>query len=955
MQTLIRALLITAIIGSLLFSSTVQAVSLSKEVVQQIKDAGLLDKIVELSAQARQKGIDAPLPEAARILSEKLAVNRTTYHVLVILIDFPDKLYTAGYAQATPNDFDSILFSDDINPTGSMKEFYLENSYGNLTIIGDVVGWYRASQSYEYYTNNCDGSMGGGSYPHNAQKLAEEAIALADPDIDYSLFDDDEDGWIDGVFIIHAGTGYEETGNMCEIWSHAWWISAPQIRDGVYIFNYSTEPEETPFGGKISPIGVFCHEFGHILGLPDLYDRDLSSLGCGNWSLMATGNYNGNSRVPADLDIWCKTKLGFLVPNIITTNKKDVTLPAVEWNPKAYRLWANGTLGNQYFLVENRQQTGFDSLLPGEGLLVWHIDDTITSNDDEWHPQVFLEQADGRFNLQYGPEHGGNFGDAGDPFPGSYARTHFDDKTTPDSRAYDSSITQVAVWDISESESLMTANLDVRWSQPYFILDSTIFADEDADGFFEPGEDVQFYFFLKNDWLTAHNATVTMTSNDPAVVFTISSVFLPTIAGNGGTINNLSLPIEYTVPEVVNPRFDSFFVTVESDGGSFQKVFPLEQVVGRTRILIVDDDRGASYDSIYTGDLYWKKVPWHIWSKATQGSPSGTHLSEYNVVIWYTGDTAADYLQPADIAAMEYFLDNGGGLFLTGQGLAGELHLEDSVFLDNYLHATKEAVYFSPFHEGIAGSPIGNGLSVRYESWANQIFDRGQQINPVNGAIPAFKFMGGSKYSALSFAGSYKVVYFNWGYEAISNDFFPPYARRDTIMTNVLLFLGGWAVPPCFDSDGDGYGDPGHPESICSTDNCPTIYNPDQEDGDYDGIGDSCDNCLTIANPEQDDGDGDWVGDACDNCPDTQNPDQLDSDGDGIGDACDFLCGDANSNMIINILDIVYLINYVYKGGPAPKPPHAGDVNNDGGINILDITYLINYVYKEGPEPHCPR
>jgi len=92
----------------------------------------------------------------------------------------------------------------------------------------------------------------------------------------------------------------------------------------------------------------------------------------------------------------------------------------------------------------------------------------------------------------------------------------------------------------------------------------------------------------------------------------------------------------------------------------------------------------------------------------------------------------------------------------------------------------------------------------------------------------------------------------------------------------------------------------------------------------------------------------------CDNCPDDYNIDQLDTDGDEIGDVCDWICGDTDGDELINILDIVYLINYKYKSGPAPDPLYSADVNSDELVNILDIVYLINYKYKEGAEPVCP-
>jgi len=169
------------------------------------------------------------------------------------------------------------------------------------------------------------------------------------------------------------------------------------------------------------------------------------------------------------------------------------------------------------------------------------------------------------------------------------------------------------------------------------------------------------------------------------------------------------------------------------------------------------------------------------------------------------------------------------------------------------------------------------------------------------------------------------------------------------------------------DTDADSIGD--------SCDNCLDAVNPDQEDtdgdlvgdscdvclgfddnedGDGDMIPDSCDNCADCFNPLQDDVDADCVGDSCDNCPDDYNPDQADADGDDIGDVCDWQCGDSNGDETVNILDITSLINYLYKGGPAPDPIEAADVNNDGTVNILDITYLINYLYRGGPEPDCP-
>ena len=381
-------------------------------------------------------------PSVARAVALDRAPLRGSVRVIVVLVDFSDQQMANSQQH-----FRDLFFSTGVLPNGSVKEYYTEVTNGLVTLTGDVVGPLRLPRTMAAYAH---GASGTGSVHPNAQDMALDAATAANPTVNFAPYDNDGNGFVDAFIVIHAGPGGEVTGNPGHIWSHKWVLPSAYNADGTQVYAYLTVPED-------SRIGVCAHELGHLLfGWPDLYDTDYSSEGLGNWCLMAGGSWNGGGDVPAHPSAWCKVNQAWVSVSNPTTNQQ-VSIQDVKTGHQVLRLWKAGGASSEYFLVENRQKALYDRNLPGEGLLVFHVDDTISSNSNEAHPKVALEQADGAKNL----ESGANRGDAGDPFPGSANNTTFNKTSTPSSKSYAGADTCVAITQISPSGGTMTARISV--------------------------------------------------------------------------------------------------------------------------------------------------------------------------------------------------------------------------------------------------------------------------------------------------------------------------------------------------------------------------------------------------------------------------------------------------------------------------------------------------------------
>ncbi|HMJ91938.1 MAG TPA: M6 family metalloprotease domain-containing protein, partial [Candidatus Acidoferrum sp.] len=353
---------------------------------------------------------------------------------LVILVRFSD--HALGVHTREPADYNVIFNtaggSPALAPTGSLKDYYRETSYGTMTLESTVIAWITLPQTEEYYAAGVDGR---GFYPRNGQGMVKDALDIADSLVNFAQFDVDNDGFVDAIDIIHSGYAAETgEGGGNWIWSHKWslfavpggrWTSGDQNGNGVSVkvFDYHTEPALWGVSGTdITRIGVIAHETGHFFGLPDLYDTDGGSEGIGSYCLMANSwGFDGSQLYPPHLSAWAKIELGWVTP--ITIAPGTYNAPRVETTRTIFRI-TNGYPNGEYLLIENRQPVGFEAAMPQGGLAIWHIDNNQVDNNDEGYPaglgwpsnhyQVALLQADGAYHL----ERGLNRGDAGDVYRG---------------------------------------------------------------------------------------------------------------------------------------------------------------------------------------------------------------------------------------------------------------------------------------------------------------------------------------------------------------------------------------------------------------------------------------------------------------------------------------------------------------------------------------------------------
>ena len=424
---------------------------------------------------------------------EQTAGTVGRWNVPVLLVAFPDRPPTYPAANFTPLLFDTT----GAFPTGSLASYYDEVSGGLLQVRGRVFGWKTLPDTMNFYSNDSYG-LARLAFPQNDAGLLYATLAAFDDSVDFSQYDRNGDGYVDCVLLVHSDMGAEgAASDRRRFWSitstvaNAWGQAAPYVtkdpRPGhpgqfMKVDQFSVLPEMSPVEFRaFTEIGVYCHEFGHDLGWPDLYDASSlgggTNLGPGNWCLMATGAYGGDSRTPSRPTHpcgWAKYDAGWIgMENLVDDG--DHRFGPVESERTAYRLWYQGEASDEWFLLENRQKTGFDSGLPGHGLLVYRIQSDImatkrvlnTVNSGQI-PALRVEEADGHYDLMSTI----NRGDPRDPFPGTTGADEFADATTPSTITYAGRPLNTSLQAIREIGSDVRAYvqlLPTGWSAPIDI------------------------------------------------------------------------------------------------------------------------------------------------------------------------------------------------------------------------------------------------------------------------------------------------------------------------------------------------------------------------------------------------------------------------------------------------------------------------------------------------------
>ncbi len=593
-----------------------------------------------------ESGLPVPVEQTTPAPMRPKGTLRGTWRFPVVFIHASDVAPTIPVGT-----WSEQLFTIGTYTTGSMRDFYREASYGQFDIDGTVKGWFTAAYPYEHYHQNNYGFGGG------AAELAREAAIAAEADgMDWSQFDNDGDGDVDGLVVIHQGIG-GEGGSPQSIWSHVSAFEELEF-DGVTISRYSIQPELRA-GSMMETIGTICHEHGHVLGLPDEYDTEYTSkpTPVGKWCLMAEGSSLGNpyGSKPAHPCSVCKETLGWITPTVISSDGVyNIDAIQTHQSNSSYKLIINND-PKEFFLIENRwvnHTLNFDHL-PARflgGLLIYHVDRNMNGSNSGNAAHWFCTIEDAKLSTS------GDLADAG--FGLDLGYTSFDWNTNPNSDGYNLP-SNVAVFNVSNRGETMSFS---AFMNPTIIVDKYTVYPLGNNTF-----DVEVS--LKNvASKDASNVVGTLTTVNPNVTIDSGSSNFGLVAKNGGTNTNASNLFRYHTTGTES-TIEPFALTATS-GTYTSDALALPIPVNPNRILIVDDDAtrkgvAQTIEVFFEEALDQIPISYNTWEVLSLGYPSAEIMTLYDLVIWEDGKESANAPTGAVLEELKDFLDMGGDLLMS--------------------------------------------------------------------------------------------------------------------------------------------------------------------------------------------------------------------------------------------------------------------------------------------------
>ena len=438
------------------------------------------------------EALNAEEIQARRMASPKHITYRATPlniapRGLVILVNFKDLAF-----ETSKEEMDSMLTGQNytrdytytyrgkkynVTSQGSARQYFEDASFGQYNLQLDVVGPVTVSKNMADYGGN--NSYGGDKNPEG---MIKEACELVNDSVDYTHYDNDNDGYVDFVYVIYAGYGEADGGDANTIWPHAWYLySAAGTRcqlDGKVVDLYACGNEMDFYTKHHTGIGTFCHEFSHVLGLPDLYDTNQDQphgqKTMGSWSILDYGPYNNEGNTPPMYSAYERFFMGWLTPRLIT-EPEDVVLEELNSKQEAllisttdqHNLIGNDPNPTKFYLLENRQQEGWDTYLPGHGMMLTYVQYTYnkwyqnTVNNTAKRMGVDLIEADGKTPTS---TQNGYDGKAKDLFPaGATAYTKIENHAIEEIEEVDGVITfkykggkiETAIEDVAENAQVI--------------------------------------------------------------------------------------------------------------------------------------------------------------------------------------------------------------------------------------------------------------------------------------------------------------------------------------------------------------------------------------------------------------------------------------------------------------------------------------------------------------------